>query len=126
MGGMNSLKFSKQTKGDDCWVFRGLLIVLMLKQTLKNQGKSFNEKIQGKSNKIPKNEREKYTKSIRNIYARKYILEKNTCLRKIQRNPKNIMETSQEKRGFESGCDTSVLYRMFGVSSQMGRRPRLA
>lgn len=33
--GMNSLKFSKQTKGDDCWVFRGLLIVLMLKQTLK-------------------------------------------------------------------------------------------
>lgn len=45
---MNSLKFSKQTKGDDCWVFRGLLIVLMLKQTLKNQGKFLNEKIQGK------------------------------------------------------------------------------
>lgn len=50
--GLNSLKFSKQTKGDDCWVFRGLLIVLMLKQTLKNQGKFLNEKIQGKSNKI--------------------------------------------------------------------------
>lgn len=49
---MNSLKFSKQTKGDDYWVFRGLLIVLMLKQTLKNQGKFLNEKIQGKSNKI--------------------------------------------------------------------------
>ena len=61
----------------------GLLIVLMLKQTLTNQGKSLNEKIHGKSNKIPKDEREKYTKSIRNIYSRK-----------IQRNPKNIMETN--------------------------------
>ena len=73
---MNSLKFSKQTKGDDCWVFRGLLIVLMLKQTLKNQGKPLNEKIQGKSNKIPKNEREKYTKSIRSIYVRKMYTRK--------------------------------------------------
>ena len=70
---MNSLKFSKQTKGDDCWVFRGLLIVLMLKQTLKNQGKS---------NKIN--------------------LIKDT--QKTQENPGNIMEASQEKRGFESGC----------------------
>lgn len=69
---MNFLKFSKQTKGDDCWVFRGLLIVLMLKQTLKNQGKSLNKKIQGKSNKIH--------------------LIKDTP--KIQGNPKNIMETN--------------------------------
>lgn len=91
--GMNFLKFSKQTKGDDCWVFRGLLIVLML-----------NEKIQGKSNKIH--------------------LIKDT--QKIQGNPGNIMEASQEKRGFESGCDTSVLCRMFSVSSQMERRYRLA
>ena len=61
----------------------------MLKQTLKNHGKFLNEKIQGKSNKIPKDEREKYTKSIRNIYSRK-----------IQGNPKNIMETNWEKRVF--------------------------
>lgn len=65
--------------------FRGLLIVLMLKQTLKNQGKPLNEKIQGKSNKIPKNEREKYTKSIRSIYSRKTY---------TQKNPEKILETS--------------------------------
>lgn len=54
----------------------------MLKQTLKNQGKSLNEKIQGKSDKIH--------------------LIKDT--QKIQGNPGNIMEANQEKRGFESGC----------------------
>lgn len=80
------------------------LIVLISKLSLKKPEKSLNEKIQRKSNKILKNEREKYTKRIRSIYVRKYILEKNTRLRKIQGNPKNVMEASQEKRGFESGC----------------------
>ena len=50
--GMNSLKFSKQTKGDDCWVFRGVINSISAKTNFKNQGKSLNEKIQGKSNKI--------------------------------------------------------------------------
>ena len=54
----------------------------MLKQTLKNQGKSLNKKIHEKSNKIH--------------------LIKDT--QKIQGNPGNIMEAGQEKRGFESGC----------------------
>lgn len=94
------LVLSKKTERTGGFVINSINFKIIFKKP----EKSLNEKIQRKSNKILKNEREKYAKRIRSIYARKYILEKSTCLRKIQENPKNVMEASQEKRGFKSGC----------------------